>query len=440
MIYSIIEQLEKTSSTNAKLDILRANSQNELLKEFFNLALNPHIQFYIRKIPEYDVISSEGIVSLDDAFKSLSVLSNRTATGHSAINYLQQLLSNLSTEDANILERVIKKDPKCGVSTETVNKVWTKLIPSYQVLLASAFDEKLEDKFDWENGVIIQEKSDGLRCNIVIRDYAVQVFTRSGKELHVQGRFDSLVTKHKLNNIMIDGELVASKDGEVLDRQASNGIGNKINQNTATKEECDMMSLYCWDVISIEEFDREYSPTPYEVRFETLRKIVDEVEGLILIDSWVVHSKEEARAIYKRLVSQGKEGTLIKARDMEWENKRSKKQMKAKEVIEAEFICVGVEEGTKGTKNEGRLGAIIVETSCGKLRSNCGSGFTDEQRVEYWNNKELILNKVVTLEFNKLSKNKNNNDISLFLPIFIEVRFDKETANTYEEVLAETKK
>lgn len=432
MIYKIIEQLEQTSSTNAKLEILKTNSSNDLLKEFFNLALNPHIQFYIRKIPSYDTNWNESFIPLNTAFGRLEVLSSRTKTGNSGIEHLTNLLSLLSPEDANVLERVIQKDPKCGVSTETVNKVWDKLIPSYQVLLASAYSEKLEDSFDWENGVFVQEKSDGLRCNILIREGQVQVFTRNGKELHVQGRFDSLVTKHYLNDIMIDGELVASKDGKILDRQASNGIGNKIKCNTATKEECEMMSLYCWDVIDIEEFDGEYSTTPYEQRFARLKEIAQEVEGLIVIDSWIVYSKEEAKAIYKHLVSQGKEGTLIKAKDMPWENKRSKKQMKAKEVIEAEFLCIGLEEGTG--RNAGRLGNIIVQTSCGKLKSSCGSGFSDQQRIDFWQDPHQIMSKVVSLEFNKISKNKNNDDISLFLPIFIEVRFDKETANSFEEV------
>lgn len=439
MVHKIIHLLEKTSSMNEKIEILKKSADNDDLKSFFNYALNPHIQFYIRKIPDYKTNYNISFNTLSHAMDALYVLQYREKTGNAAISFLSNVLSSLAPDDADMLERIIKKDPKCGVSTETVNKVWPKLIPTYQVLLASAYSEKLEDSFDWENGVFVQEKSDALRCNIIIRDGSVQLFTRNGKELHVQGRFDHLVTGYGLNNIMIDGELAASRDGKILDRQTSNGISNKINKNTASKEECDIMSLYCWDVIDIDEFDNKFSDTPYEKRFETLKCMVTGVEGLIVIDSWIVYSKEEAKAIYKRLVSEGKEGTLIKARDMLWEDTRSKKQMKAKEVIEAEFLCIGVEEGTKGSKYEGKLGNIIIQTSCGKLVSSCGSGFSDQQRIDFWNDQSLILNKIVSLEFNKLSKNKNNNDVSLFLPIFIEVRFDKETANSLEEVIELTK-
>ena len=121
VIYTVIEQLASDNSRLAKEAILKKNVNNELLKQVFNLALNPFVQFYIRKIPSYD--TSTDSKPLKEALTNLSVLSDRVMTGHAAINHLQFILGSLSKEDAKIIERIIAKDMRCGVSEATVNKI-----------------------------------------------------------------------------------------------------------------------------------------------------------------------------------------------------------------------------------------------------------------------------------------------------------------------------
>jgi ATP-dependent DNA ligase len=62
--------------------------------------------------------------------------------------------------------------------------------------------------------------------------------------------------------------------------------------------------------------------------------------------------------------------------------------MKWKPVITVDLNIVGFEEGTG--RNEGRLGAIICEgIDDGKIINvNVGGGLTDENRDEYWLNKD----------------------------------------------------
>ena len=73
VIYTVIEQLASDNSRLAKEAILKKNANNELLKQVFKLALNPFVQFYIRKIPSYDTAVDINRKSLDDALTSLSV-------------------------------------------------------------------------------------------------------------------------------------------------------------------------------------------------------------------------------------------------------------------------------------------------------------------------------------------------------------------------------
>ena len=84
-IYTIIEQLASDNSRLAKEAILKKNTNNELLKQVFNLALNPFVQFYIRKIPSYDTAGDLNRKSLQEALENLSVLSDRVMPGHASM-------------------------------------------------------------------------------------------------------------------------------------------------------------------------------------------------------------------------------------------------------------------------------------------------------------------------------------------------------------------
>ena len=84
----------------------------------------------------------------------------------------------------------------------------------------------------------------------------------------------------------------------------------------------------------------------------------------------------------------GYEGIMIKDPNSFYECKRSTTWLKSKPFIEISLKVTDFEEGTG--RNTGRLGAIIAEGEDeGKFfKINVGSGFTDEQRLQYWGEKK----------------------------------------------------
>ena len=62
---------------------------------------------------------------------------------------------------------------------------------------------------------------------------------------------------------------------------------------------------------------------------------------------------------------------------------------------------------------------------------NCGSGFTQEQRKYYWEHRDEIVGKIVTIKCKGESRNSKNDDLSMNFPIFTEVRLDKDS-ESYE--------
>jgi ATP-dependent DNA ligase len=102
--------------------------------------------------------------------------------------------------------------------------------------------------------------------------------------------------------------------------------------------------------------------------------------------------------------------------------------MKAEE--ECDLKVIGMEEGTG--KYDGVLGALVCETADGLLKVNVGTGFSDDDRIDYWDSN--IRNVIVTVRYNQKIKDKKTGVHSLFLPRFVCVREDKDVANTLEEI------
>ena len=438
-IYTVIEQLASDNSRLAKEAILKKNVNNELLKRVFKLALNPFVQFYIRKIPSYDTAVNINRKSLDDALTSLSVLSDRVMTGHAAINHLQFILGSLSKEDAKIIERIIAKDMRCGVSEATINKIWPGTIPSYPVMLASGYDQKLVDKIKFP--AYVQLKLDGMRFNAIVKGEVVEYRSRNGKELTIPNKtFDVpfiQMAKFYGENMVFDGELlVVNAAGKPVNRQTGNGILSKSIKGTMSEQEADSVRATLWDAITFEKFSEGIETEPYSVRMAKLSNAISDMRGqkgqvghyIDLVWNKQVNDIATAQKIFEKFLAEGQEGTILKSKDGIWEDKRSKTQIKFKGELECELKVVDWEEGTG--KNVGRLGALVCESSDGVIRVNVGSGYSDEQRDEYT---KKVIGKIVTVKYNARIKDKSGVE-SLFLPVFIELREDKDKAESSKSI------
>jgi len=436
-IYTVIEQLASDNSRLAKEAILKKNVNNELLKQVFNLALNPFVQFYIRKIPSYD--TSADNKPLKEALTNLSVLSDRVMTGHAAINHLQFILGSLSKEDAKIIERIIAKDMRCGVSEATVNKIWPGTVPSYPVMLASGYDQKLVDKIQFP--AYVQLKLDGMRFNAIVKGEVVEYRSRNGKELTIPNKvFDiPFITMAKFygEDMVFDGELlVVDATGKPVNRQTGNGILSKSIKGTMGEEEATNVRATIWDAITFEKFSQGIDKEIYSTRIEKLSKAISYMRGqkgqighyIDLVWNKQVNDIATAQKIFEKFLAEGQEGTILKSKDGIWEDKRSKTQIKFKGELECELKVVDWEEGTG--KNVGRLGALVCESSDGVIRVNVGSGYSDEQRDEYT---RKVIGKIITVKYNARIKDRSGVE-SLFLPVFIELREDKDKAESSKSI------
>jgi hypothetical protein len=431
-ILEILNVLKNNNSRLHKEAVLKEHQDNELLKKVIFLALDPLTQFYIRKIPKY-VADFESEITLDAALDSLQKLSTRQITGNAAINYLKLVLCDLHHYDAQVLERVIAKDLKCGVAAATVNKIWPGLIPEYPCMLCEPFTQKLINKFSWPAAV--QLKADGMRFNAIVRNKQVEFRSRNGKLIDLLGELERDFIDCAASNpifsdgVVFDGELlVYSASGNIMDRKTGNGILNKAVKGTIGSAEASWVHASLWDVIDYNSMQTGKYPIPYGTRFDWLKNM-ELSDRLHIIESYNVSNLDIAMDFFNGWLKNGQEGAILKDLTAPWEDKRSQRCLKLKNESSCDLLCVGYKYGTG--KNASILGALELQSADHILEVGVGTGFTDNDRQSL--TPENTVGKIVAVNYNSVITNKQGG-MSLFLPVFVEIREDKDVADHSKDI------
>jgi hypothetical protein len=424
-ILSVITELRSTNSRLEKEAILKKHVDNSSLKSVMIRALASHIQYYQRKIPAYSTNGKN--VELIEALERMNDLADRKVTGNKAIEFLSNILSDVSADDAKVIELIIKKDLDCGVSTPTVNKIWKDLIPTFDTMLCTPMNDKVLAKMVYP--AIAQKKLDGLRCNVVVNAGAVTFYSRNGKTFDLLGNLEKeFIEAAKGADVVFDGELLVSENGVELDRQTGNGILNKANKGTISEAEAAKITMTIWDVIPYNNWVEQKDPTPYVERFDYLTTL-GLTGKLSVVPSFVVDSLDEARAIYEDYYAQGFEGIILKSMEAIWEPKRSQSQIKFKGEETTSLRVVAIQGGSVGSKYEGQIGALLCESEDGKVKVSVGSGLNDDDRKN-----GDFLGKIIEVKYNTKIKSKGSDTYSLFLPRYLEVRIDRDEADMFDHI------
>jgi DNA ligase-1 len=427
---SVIRSLEEHPSRLNKEGILEV-AMNDGLTEFFEgvrMALDNLYTFGVKQVPIKEEKGGQGLSW--DNFKQLAEsLHRRQLTGHAARDAIL-LAMGVATDGQwnDFYRRILIKDLRCGVSEKTVNKVAKALkkpeysVPVFECQLShdsANHEAKLTGK------KIVERKLDGVRCLTVI-DYEAKTvvqYTRNGKELenfsHVTDYLSGFIEEFG-RSFVIDGEIMSTSFQDLMKsvhRKKDADAGDAV--------------LNVFDIIPLVEFKQGKSVMGQRRRSAFLKGFenIFNDSGFIQIvpqrefnlDSMI--EEIEFKDYMKAMIAEGFEGVMIKDPDAKYECKRSTAWLKMKPFIEVSLAVTAVEEGTG--RNVGKLGAIVCEgTDDGKrIVVNCGSGFTDEQRAEFWEAKDTLVGQVVEVRADAATQSQDSEEVwSLRFPRFLRFR------------------
>ncbi len=422
MLYEIITALQNTQGSNAKKAILEANKENEYLRDYLKAVYDPSLNYFIteKTYPEVVGYSDGHNFTVNHMGEFIYQLSDRNKTGNAAKDWLKSVLRYFNNDQQYLIKLMLLKDIKAGISVSIINKIWPNLIYSQKYMRCSLPKDVKLSLWPWEKGVYSQVKMDGMYAAVSNK----QVITRNGSVFPL----DVLPEGFKEEMLMIpegielNGELIVKHNGEILSRKEGNGLLNSLLQGTSLP---DNYSLYyvAWDW--------QDDKTVYNMRLSILDDLLGDSEYFSVVECRKVYSYEEAVQHFQEMLAQGQEGTVLKHPDGIWKDGTSKHQVKFKIEVDIDLLCTGMIEGTG--KYKGMLGALQLESSCGKVKVDCGTGFTDAQRKNLWENAYPV-GKIIEIKANDLLDRVGSDTLSLFLPVFKSVRLDKDVADDLERI------
>ena len=441
--WTIIAELEVNNSKLAKQEIIKREAlvRNDDFFEGLKLCFDPFITFGIAKIPE-NKKDGLGLGFLD--FKNcVENLISRKITGNAAKDLVNNLCNRATKEQWNgWYRRILLKDLKCGMSENTVNlvvygdwvrKQWVEgIAPQYRI---TVFESQLaSDSSDHPNYMvgkkIIDTKMDGNRCLTILwpSENKVQQFSRNGKELV---NFPIIVEQFKKvlhifsEPMVIDGEIMSSSFQDLMKQ-----VRRKTDIQTADA------TLNIFDWIPLNQFLEGMGKESQLLRSKKLKAWYEinqnHISNILFLEYEEVDldSEDGQKRLSELIVlaaENGAEGIMVKDIDAVYECKRGKNWLKIKPNITVDLKIINLVLGEKGTKNENCLGAILCEGyDKGKnIKVSVGSGFTDEQRISFWENRKFLIGRIMEIRADAITKAENNEYYSLRFPRFERFREDK---------------
>lgn len=417
-IIKLFKQIQETSSLNDKKAIIIANKDNDLFKKCLRFLLDGNIvtgisNSKINKISKNT--SKENITQKLKSFEEVMEYLDKHNTGRDEdIANVKGFIYDhyISDEEFMFYVQMITKKYKLGVDSKTVNKCIPGLIPTWDVQLGSSY-EKLKLK-DGEYFALSQ-KLNGNRASY----YQGKLISRQGKEFtgmqHIISDLEQLGI-----GWFYDGELIRKNIDNLSDGENFRIGTGIINSDLESKNE---IKFVIFDYFPESDIEKKESTVKYKLRREMLNKLRDVIieknlQNIEIVT--MVYEGTDQSQIMKWLdyaVEQGWEGLMLN-KNAVYKCKRTTDLIKIKRFYTMDLPVIEVLEGDGRLK--GTLGALVVQYKNNTV--NVGSGFDDETRKRFWENKESLIGRVIEVKYKEISKDKKTGLESLQFPIFVRLR------------------
>lgn len=417
-VASIIKLIGSTSSNNDKLTLLKKHANVPGLKEILRFIYNPYCKTGISDAKLNNVWW--GSVFHKTTWQEAIEYFSRHQTGSGedvmfAANFIGYTKIEYGQEAALIARAIVTQNLKIGVTATSLNKVYgSDFIPKTGCMLGTPFDDVGSARVNWP--CIVTEKLDGIRRVLIKENGICRFYSRSGHEdtglIQIEEE-----AKHLPDNFVYDGELLATGNFRdcIAQRQATNSIANSKGIKTG-------LTFNIFDMIPVDDFYSGICRQPAIERKLLLGATLMDESIQYLHNEWaqcivafgvhtelnfikpvpilgLVHNLQAVEPIVGEIWKHGGEGVMLNTSSGAYEIKRSKQLLKIKHVEEFVLPVVNILEGTG--KYEDSMGALVcLYTSADGAQSyvGVGSGFTDEQRRDIWENQDKYIGKMAEVE------------------------------------------
>lgn len=431
LLQEMVNKLIATNSSNNKKEILKsyiggdlvAYSPESWIKDILVYVYNP---YWIYNITSKTCIKKTEICNhvcvYNNIMDLLDDLRTRKITGHDAIGAVNAFVTKYSSY-RDLIFNIIDKNLKTRTDAKLINKICQGLIPQFNVALAAKYQDH-KKKVDFEKDIwLASRKMNGLRGLTRCENGKSNVYSRSGKEFMTLNVLRAALNESIEGNWVLDGEICLMNDNGLEDFQ---GILSEYNKKNHTIES---PKYVIFDILTLEEFDSGISDVILSERLKRFDKIFKKKSDTFeLLNQIRINNIDDLELLMDEAEIYGWEGRIIR-KDTFYKGKRSNDILKVKRFFDAEYKVIDTENGIQryineetGLESEEEMMTRVNIKHKGNI-VGVGSGWSLEQRKYYYKHPELIIGKIITVQYKEETQNKQG-DYSLQFPT-VKAIYDK---------------
>ena len=418
-LQEFVNRSNASNSNNDKLDVLRDYTTDQEVLQALRYVYSPFKQYYVTSKnlkKRSDLVSPIGN-QYGSIFTLLDTLNDRVITGHDAISAVNRfILENRQHEE--LIYNIFDRNLKTRSTTSMINKIVPGLVPTFDVALAATYDEKTKKKVDLDvDDWYLSRKLDGVRCLAFFDNFGKVTFkSRSGKPFDTLGKVAQELEKLNLYNIVMDGEIC------IVDENGDEDFQSIIKEIKRKDHTIENPLFQIFDMISLEDFENKTSREKLSERLDNLHMVMERIENLAynkVLEQDLVTSWDMFESKMNLAVQSGWEGLMLR-KDEKYKGKRSNDILKVKKFYDEEYVVVDLENSPNRVIVDGleveemMLKNVIIEHKGHRVQ--VGSGFTIDERRNFFQNPDKILGKTITVQYFEETTNQNGTH-SLRFPV-----------------------
>ena len=408
-LQNFINEMRSTSSATEKIAIIKRSSA--FIHDVLEYTYNPYKQYHVTSKTckkNNDLLDKTTFDFMDgDIFKLLNSLTRREFTGHKAIG----IINGFVDYNGQIIYKIIDKDLDIRVGAKIINKAVPGLIPTFNVALAQSY----EGKCDWNDRWWVSRKLDGVRC-LAITDEEGQckLYSRMGKEFTTLNKVKDAIEATGIINSVFDGEIC------LVDDDGNEDFQGVMKQLRRKDHQIENPAFMIFDMLTKSEFEDEKSERKLYSRLIILKqwlrgRFID--ESILRFTEQTLITDQDHFEYWNTVENKDSWEGLMLRKDVGYEGKRTKNLVKVKSFHDAEYEVLGWDVDQHEVVRDGKsvsmtmLSQVWIEHKGYIVK--VGSGFTQEQRLEYMDGS--IVGKVITVQYFEETNNQEGG-ISLRFP------------------------
>ncbi len=434
--------------------------EKDVIKKFKETGdLGSTAEFFSKNRKQHSLAKRE--LTVEHVFENLRKLPDITGAGSQErkISLVNELLSHASPLEARYVVRTILGDMRIGVAAGIARDAIAKafdmnvkeiehvydIIGDYghvaemaragrlkaeirlgrpiRVMLADRALDLKEAMEKFENPAL-EYKYDGFRVSVHKDDNNIKIFSRRLEDVTHQFPDISEWSREniKARQCIVEGEALAIKDDKPQPFQTlSRRIQRKYDIEKMVKEVPVQVNLF--DLIY--HNGESWMSKPLKERWKKLEEIIKQTKRFHLADHIETKDFSKANIFYKKSLSTGQEGVIVKNLDAHYQpGRRVGYWLKVKEILEPlDLVVTGAEWGEgKRTKYLGSLILAVYEPKTGEFLETCrmGSGLIEKAGA-----KDIPTMKEMTARLKKLIISEEGKIIKVKPEIIVEVAYEE---------------